>query len=77
MNKYECLRRVLKWCNAHREKNFYYHDVGISSHMLSSMCDTTFRGNVWLVRKGKSVTRDSNNGLLMYSLASWVDLDSV
>lgn len=77
MNKHDNLVRIVRWCKAHRNKDFHYHDVGISSLTLGALCDAKFRGKIWLVRKGKAVTKDGNNGLVMYGLAHWVDLDNV
>ena len=77
MNKYEGLRRVLKWCRRNIGKDFCHSDVGVNSHLLSSLCVSTYRGNIWIVRKGKMDTRDGTSGLVRYSLASWVDVDSM
>lgn len=77
MSKHHNIQRIVRWCKTHRDRNFHYHDVGISSRTLGALCDTTFRGQIWLVRKGNALTRDSNNGLVMYGLASWVDIDNL
>ena len=77
MNKYEGLRRVLKWCRRNIGKDFCYCDVDVNSHLLSSLCVSKYRGNIWLVKNGKMNTRDGKNGLVKYSLASWIDLDTV
>jgi hypothetical protein len=77
MNRYDALRNVLKWCKKNARKDFCHSDVGVNSHLLSSLCGSTYRGNIWIVKKGKMDTRDGTNGLIKYSLASWIDIDNV
>ena len=77
MSKHDDLQKILRWCNVHRGKDFYFHNVGVSSSAMRSLCSSSYKGMVWIVRKGKSVTKDSNNGLMRYGLAHWVDLDKV
>lgn len=77
MSKYNDVQKIIRWCKHHRGKEFYYHDVGVSSRSIGALCDTMFRGKILVVRKGKSVTRDSNNGLMRYGISSWVDLDKL
>lgn len=77
MSRYNDTQKIIRWCKSHRGKDFYYYDVDIPSRAIGALCDTPFRGKIWVVKKGKSVTRDSNNGLIMYGISSWVDLDNV
>ena len=76
LSKYHSIKRIVRWCSFHRGKSFHYHDVGVHSSTLGSLCNTKFRGKIWIVKKGKAVTKDGNNGLAMYGLSSWVDVDN-
>jgi hypothetical protein len=53
--KYETLKTILSWCKQHPNRDtFYYFEIGINTRSIAALCDTPFKGRVWLRRRGVS-----------------------
>lgn len=69
--KYETLKTILEWCKRHPSRDwFHYYEVDINTRSIAALCDTPFKGRVWLCRSGVSEKRDATHGLVKYALSS-------
>ena len=77
VSKHDTLQQILQYCKHHHTREFYQHHIGTQTRSVSALCDAKFRGKIWIKRVRKSKTRDCNNGILLYKLADWVDINEV
>ena len=77
MSKYDTLKAVLYWCKIHDRREFYYYDVGISSHQLSMLCRSGYRRKAYIEKKGRSPERGHKYRLWRYGLIDGINIEEI
>ena len=79
MSKYTCkfdvLKAVLRWCEKHDRRDFFYYEVNVPSQQLSSLCRTGYKRKRYIEKKGSSFKKGVNYRLRKYGLCDGVDIN--
>lgn len=76
-SKYDTLQFILQYCKLRRTREFYQHNIGTNTRSVSALCDSKYKGRVWLKRIRQSEDKNGTYERWLYGLADWVNLDEV
>lgn len=77
VSKHDILQPILRYCKLHHIRAFYQFEVNVPPRSIGALCDSKYKGQIWLKRLHKSEKRDGTNDRWLYSLADWVDVCDV